>query len=143
MIKKQLLINENETYADIYDHFFWLYYGDYSVSEITESLLLENQDIIKYSDDYNHFWYAIAKAQWECKELIATVFEKVKDIIENEHDILLLKNGGVNENILKKRAKSLSKFLAGLSGERKTPKSRTRIFKRPAFKKGDCLTFKL
>jgi len=38
---------------------------------------------------------------------------------------------------------SLSKFLTKLQTERKAPKSRTRPYKRPAFKKGDCLTFKL
>lgn len=143
MEHKQILITENETFADIYDHFFWLYYGDYSVSEITDSLILENNDIIKYSEDYNHFWYALAKAQWECKELSDRVFEKVKDIIENKHDVLLLKKVGVSEPILRKREKSLIKFLEGLKIERKAPKSRTRVSKRPAFRKGDCLTFKL
>jgi hypothetical protein len=140
---KQIKITENETYADTYDHFFWLYYGDYSVSEITDSLISEFNDIVKYSEDYNHFWYAIAKAQWECKELNESVFEKVKDIIENKHDILLLKEAGLSQQILRKREKSLLKFLTDLKIERKAPKSRTRPSKRPAFRKGDCLTFKL
>lgn len=143
MNSKQLLVNENETFADVFDDFFWHYYNEYSVTDITNHLISENSKFEKYSDDYNHFWYAIAQAQWECNELDQAVYEKVKDIIENGHDHLLSKSIETTDQIISERKIALVEFYYNLQTKTKIPRISTQPYRLPAFKKGECITFKL
>lgn len=137
-------ISSNDTYADIYGEFFDLYNEGHTVAEISKKIISANQDIINKKDCSNDFWFAVAKAQWECKQLDKELLDRVTDIIKTGADLEVWRESGSNEKDIAKRKNVLDKFLANLQTER--PKAKTRkkkIIRQPVFEKGDCLTFKL
>jgi len=139
-----IAISSNDTYADIYGDFFNLYNEGLDVAEISEKLISNNQETINDLEECNNFWFALAKAQWDCKLLDKIIFDKVREIIETGADLEIWKQLDTNENDIKKRKIVLDKFLADLQIERKKVKSRKKkIIRKPVFEKGDCLTFRL
>ncbi len=137
-------ISSNDTYADFYGEFFEMYNDGLDIVEISRKLIAENQETINDTDDCNNFWFALAKAKWECKQLDKELFDRVKSIIETGADLEVWRQLDSDEKDIKKRQFVLNKFLADLQKER--PKAKSRKKKRicqPAFEKGDCLTFKL
>lgn len=137
-------ISSNDTYADIYDEFFDLYNEGQSLEEISKKLIADNQETINKPDDSNNFWFALAKAQWECKQLETEISEKVKQIIETGSDLQVWRRLDADEKDIKKRKVVLDKFWADLQTERPKAKSRKKkVIKQPPFDTGDCLTFKL
>lgn len=137
-------ISSNDTYADIYGEFFNLYNDGHDVAEISKKLIADNQEIINDKDDCNNFWFALAKAQWECKQLDKEIFNLVKKVVETGADIEVWRQLDAEEKDIKKRKIVLDKFLADLQTERPKAKSRKKkIIRQPVFDKGDCLTFKL
>lgn len=137
-------ISSNDTYADIYGDFFDLYNDGFDVIEISKKLISDNQETIKNSDDSNNFWFALAKAQWECKQLDKELFERVKEIIETDADLEVWRELDADEKDIKKRKVILNKFLEDLQTKKTKAKSRKKkIIRQPVFEKGDCLTFKL
>lgn len=137
-------ISSNDTYADIYDEFFGLYNDGQLVEDISKKLIADNQETINEPDDSNNFWFALAKAQWECKQLDTAIFERVKHIIETGSDLEVWRRLDADEKDIKKRKVVLDNFLADLETEKPKAKSRKKkVIKQPPFEKGDCLTFKL
>ncbi len=137
-------ISSNDTYSDIYGEFFDLYNDGLDVAEISKKLIAENQETIKDKDDCNNFWFALAKAQWECKQLNKDIFDRVKKAVETGADLEVWRQLDADEKDIKKRKAVLDKFLADLQTERPKAKSRRKkIIRHPVFDKGDCLTFKL
>ena len=137
-------VSSNDTYADIYETFFSLYNDGQSVVEISETLISDNAEIINDQEDCNNFWFALAKAQWECKQLDPEVFTRVKQIVESGSDLEGWRRLDAEEKDIKKRKILLDKFLSDLQSERPKPKARKKkVNRQPAFNKGDCLTFKL
>jgi hypothetical protein len=137
-------ISSNDTYADIYEAFFDLYNDGYKVVEISNKLITDNQETINNNDDSTNFWFALAKAQWECKQLDKDIFNRVKQIIESGSDISIWRNLDASEKELKKRKVVLDKFLTDLQKVKPKAKSRKiKIMRQPVFEIGDCLTFKL
>ncbi|MBN8786962.1 MAG: hypothetical protein J0I84_07720 [Terrimonas sp.] len=137
-------ISSNDTYAGVYDEFFELYDAGLSVKEITERLIASNQETINEPDSSNDFWFALAKAQWECKELDPDIFDRVRTIIQTGTDLKVWRRQGADEKSIAKRKIVLAKFLAQLQTERPKAKSRKKkVIRQPVFEKGDCLTFKL
>lgn len=137
-------ILSNDTYADIYGEFFDLYNDGLDVAEISKKLIATNQETINDKDDCNNFWFALAKAQWECKQLDKDIFDRVKKIVETGADLEVWRQLDADEKDIKKRKVVLDKFLADLQTERPKAKSRKKkIIRQPVFDKGDCLTFKL
>jgi len=137
-------ISSNDTYADIYGEFFDLYNDGLEVAEISEKLIAGNQETINDTDDCNNFWFALAKAQWECKQLDKDIFDRVKNVIETGADLEVWRQLDADEKNIKKRKAVLDKFLADLLTDRPKAKSRKKkIIRQPVFEKGDCLTFKL
>lgn len=137
-------ISSNDTFADAYAEFFELYDDGFSVKEITERLLASNHETINEPDCSNDFWFALAKAQWECKELDADVYDKVKVIIETGADLEVWRRQDADDKSITKRKAVLDKFLAQLQIERPKAKSRKKkVIRQPVFEKGDCLTFML
>lgn len=137
-------ISSNDTYSDIYGEFFDLYNDGLDVAEISKKLIADNKEIINDTDDCNNFWFALAKAQWECKQLDKDIFYRVKEIVETGADLEVWRQLDANEKDIKKRKVVLDKFLADLQTERPKAKSREKkIIRQPVFEKGDCLTFKL
>ena len=139
-----IAISSNDTYADIYDEFFDLYNDGQSIKDISKKLTADNQETINEPDDSNNFWFALAKAQWECKQLDTVILERVKQIIETGSDLEAWRRLDADGKDIKKRKVVLDKFLADLQTEKPKAKSRKkRVIKQPPFEKGDCLTFKL
>jgi len=137
-------ISSNDTYADIYSEFFDLYNDGLDVEEISKKLIADNQETIDDTDDSNNFWFALAKAQWECKQLDNDIFARVKNVIETGADLEVWRHLDADEKDIKKRQVVLDKFLADLQTERLKAKSRKKkIIRQPVFEKGDCVTFRL
>lgn len=137
-------ISSNDTYADIYDEFFDLYNDGQSVNDISKKLIVDNQETINEPDDSNNFWFALAKAQWDCKQLDTEILERVKEIIETGLDLEVWRRLDADEKDIKKRKVVLDKFLADIQAERLKAKSRKKkVIRQPPFEKGDCLIFKL
>lgn len=139
-------ISSNDTYADVYSDFFELYNAGRDLSAISEKLIKDYRETIVLSEDANNFWFALAKAQWECKQLNPDVLDRVRDIVESGSDIEVWRQLDADEKDIKKRKVYLNKFLADIEIEK--PKARARKKKtikilQPLFEKGDCLTFKL
>lgn len=135
-------ISSNDTYADVYDEFFELYDEGLPVKEITERIIASNQEIINEPDNSNDFWFALAKAQWECKELDPNIFDKVNAIVETGADLETWRRQDADEKSIAKRKVVLEKFLAQLQTKRPKAKSRKKkVIRQPVFEKGECLTF--
>jgi len=135
-------ISSNDTYSDIYSDFFDLYNDGLDVSEISKKLIADNQGTINDTDDCNNFWFALAKAQWECKQLDKGIFERVKNVIETGVELEVWRQLDADEKDIKKRKAVLDKFLVDLQTERLKAKPRKKkIIRQPVFEKGDCVTF--
>lgn len=137
-------ISSNDTYADVHNLFFELYNDGLEVDEISKKLISENQEILSDPEDCNNFWFALAKAQWECKLLNEDVYNRIKSIIETGADLEVWRQLEADQKDIKKRKVVLNKFLISLQTERPKPKARKKkIIRQPVFEKGDCLTFKM
>ena len=137
-------LSSNDTFADVYGELFELYNEGQDVKEITSKLLKTNNDLLTDKADSNNFWFAIAKAQWECKSLDSEIYDRVRRIIENKEDLGVWRELGAGDKEIAKRDKTLVKFLEQLSEKREKAKSRKKKkILNPIFEKGTCLTFKL
>lgn len=137
-------IASNDTYADFYSEFIDLYNEGMDVPEITKKLIRENQDTINDTDDSSNFWFALAKAQWDYKQLEPSVLERVTTIIESGTDTTSWRELGASEKDIEKRKEALDKFLVTLQTEKPKAKPRKKtVITKPSFEKGDCLTLKL
>ena len=137
-------LSSNDTFADIYGQFIEQYNEGQDVKEITNQLLSANKDLLSNQSDSNNFWFAVAKAQWECKSLDKEIFNRVKDIVESKNDLDVWRELGADEKDIRKREGVLQKFLGQLSIDKEKPKARKKKrITRPVFEKGTCLAFKL
>jgi len=136
-------ISSNDTYSDVYTYFFDLYNNGIEVREISKQVIAKNQEIINDADDSNNFWFALAKAQWECKQLDEDLFNKVKRIIDAGADLKVWRQLNAKEKDIQKRKLALDKFLSRISIEKSKAKPRKKkIIRQPIFEKGDCIAFK-
>lgn len=137
-------ISSNDTYGDIYDQFMELYNEGRSHAEISERLIRENKETIGIEEDAPNFWYALAKAQWECRGLDKDVLDRVEDHILAGRDLEIWKELGASNSDLVARRKALDKFLAKLKSDRPAAKKRKKKkFYDSIFKKGDCLAYRM
>ena len=138
------VISSNDTYADVFGNFFDLYNEGLEIDDITKRIIVEYQDTINDTTDNNNFWFALAKAQWECKQLDKGLFNRIKKIIETGADLEVWRQLGASENDIEKRQIALDKFLTDLQSEKPKAKPRKKkVICQPVFEKGDCLAFKL
>lgn len=137
-------ISDDDTFCEIYERFFELYDAGLGVEEITEKVASEFQEIRGLREAVNNYWFAIARAQWECKSLDETVFATVKTIVETESDITIWMELGATDDDITKRRRVLRRFLQSLA----RPKARIRPRRKrrksvPAvYDTGDCIVFK-
>jgi len=137
-------ISSNDTYADVYGAFFELYDDGLEISEISAKLASSFRESVDDPDDANNFWFALCKAQWECKELDPELLEKVEKIVQSGNDIEVWRRLDASEADLKKRAIALEKFLTKLRSEKPKARNRKRrIIRQPVFEKGECIVFNL
>jgi hypothetical protein len=137
-------LSSNDTFEDIYQEFFELYNIGLEVPAITKHILADNKELQANYEDKNSFWFALAKAQWECGALDKEIYEKVKSIIEGGHDLKLWEELNGTSGDQKKREKVLTEFLTKISSPNSKIKKRKKtVLRQPVFEKGDCLVFKL
>jgi hypothetical protein len=137
-------ISSNDIYADVYGSFFELFNAGSEVPEITCHLTQQFADTVADPDENHDFWFAVAKAQWECQQLDAEVLARVARIIESDDNIRVWQELDASTSDLKKRRAVLEKFLAQLQSERGSARKRKKkIIREPVFEKGECLTFRL
>lgn len=137
-------VSSNDTYADVYGDFIDLYNKGLEVKDVSAQLILRYQSTINDNDDCNNFWFALAKAQWECKQLDPELLTKIIDIVKTGADLESWRRLDADPKSIAQRKIVLDKFLATLQTERVKAKSRKKkVIRQPVFEKGDCLTFKL
>lgn len=119
-------IKDNDTFQDIYHHFFDLYNQGQTPSAVSKQILEEYKVLFDDHDDRNNGLFGLALAQWETSSLDAEIHKEVKHIIEGGGDITKWKELGADEKTLKKRSLALAKFLVQISTERVKPKPRIR-----------------
>jgi len=138
-------ISSNDTFADTYEQFIELYNEGGTSSEITSKLIEENKnDLETIPEDAPNFWYAVAKAQWECKALELSVLERVEYYIQSGEDLKIWKELGGTPADLAARKIVLEKFLTKLKTERKSPRLRRRKkLYDSVFRAGDCLVYRM
>lgn len=122
-------VDESDTFADVYDHFFDQYNSGATPEAAATSVRTELNDFfVEYDDQYDaHF--ALALAQWETQSLEQSLLKKVEEYVESGADLKNWEERGADSQTLKKRATALSSFLKKLRTPRPTKKRR----KRPKF----------
>src|SRR5687767_10764547 len=115
-------ISSNDAYADVFSEFFDLYNEGKTVAEVTKTVLLNNKELLEMPEEANNLWFALAKAQWQCKELQPDVFDRVKTIIESGSDLDVWRELGATANEIEKRRKALNRFLELIESERTNAK---------------------
>ncbi len=129
-------ISSNDTYADIHSAFFDLYNEGVEVVEISKKLIAENQDIIKDPDDCNNFWFALAKAQWECKQLDPKLFSWVQEIIETGSDLKIWRQLEADEKEIKNGKLHLTNFFLTCKSKKRNRKAgKRKLFDNLSLKK--------
>lgn len=137
-------ISSNDSYKDVYSEFMDLYNDGLEVQEITEIIIKRNSEIINDPEDGPNFWFAMAMAQWQCKGLDNNIFNKVKQIVENDEDIKIWHELGASRKDIDKRRGVLKAFIEKISTENpKAKRRKKKILRDSIFQKGDCLVFKL
>lgn len=139
-----IAVSSNDTYADVYGAFFDYFDKGLDVPEISARLTALHEETLNDPVDAGNFYFALAKAQWECKQLDPELYSKVATIIKSGSDIDAWRQLDASAKDLKRRATALRAFLTKLSTEK--PKSRRRkkqIVRQPIFEKGECIVFRL
>jgi hypothetical protein len=130
-------LSSNDTFEDIYSEFFEMYNNGLQVPEITKNILSANIELQSDYEDKNSFWFALAKAQWECGNLDQTVYVKVKSIVKNGDELKLWVELNGTSNDVNKRKKVLEDFLEKISKPIVKIKKRKKIVtQKPVFQKG-------
>lgn len=137
-------ISSNDTFQDVMLDFMELYNEGKNVQEITKIIKLNYEEDLASEEDSNNVWFALAKAQWDCKEMHPEILGRIRKIIESKSDLKLWEDLGAPKSDIKAREKVLQKFLSKISLEKKNAKKRVKKkFIDAIFEKGDCLAIKL
>ena len=137
-------ISSNDTYADLFAIFFEQYDDGREPADISKEMIAANRVTIEDPDDCNNFWFALAKCQWDCKQLDLELLSRVRDIIHSSTDLDVWRRLDASERDIFKRKIVLEKFLAKLESERPNAKPRKKkVIRQPIFEAGICLTFTL
>lgn len=148
MSTRVVSLTNDDVYADIYYEFFELYNEGHTVKDISSKLLAENKEIYNNPKDLNaghNFWFALAMAQWECKQLDPDVLARVTNIITSDKNIAAWRDLGASQSDLKKRQAALVSFMRILRSEKpkpRLPRKKSALVHPAVYRKGDCLTFK-
>ena len=124
-------ITQSDEYCEIYERFMEEYDEGKPVADITKDILEEYLDEFEENDGILHdVFFALGKAQWMCGGISEVIYSRIRQIIENDDNIIFLRELDATEADLKMRKKNLDKFLHSLSSprekarKRKTPESR-------------------
>jgi hypothetical protein len=138
-------LEKNQTFLSTYVEFMDDYNHGFSVDWITGKILQQAKfdGIIEEHKDIYSFYFALAKAQWECGELQAEILNKVTHIINSGADIEKWKSLNFSDKDLKTREKWLKNFLNKIETANTTvkPPKLPRYAKAPPYRAGDCIAY--
>ena len=80
-------LSSSDTFSDIYSSFYDLYNEKKDIEATMLKLRQEYKEIIEEEDESNEFYFAVAKAQWECGLLQDNYLNKIKEIIDSKSEI--------------------------------------------------------
>ncbi len=115
-------IEGNDTFQDIYSNYMERYNSGDDPRQIKQDILLDFADYFADSDDHNNALFGLSKGLWETKSLDKETLDKVTQIITSESDLVLWRELGATEDIIKKRKNRLDKFLKTITAEKDKPK---------------------
>ena len=139
---------QTDEFCEIYDNFMEEYDEGKPVAEITAGILAKYHAEFDDDDSVMHdVYFALAKAEWMCREQSEAILARVKEIIETEANIEFYRELEATESDLKIRRRNLEKFWTMLC----TPREKARKRKRaappaekplPPLEVGDCFAYK-
>jgi hypothetical protein len=128
--------------ADIYGDYMERYDDGEEHAAIREYLERDNAEALDDEDECPVFYYALAKAQWECGALETNVLQRVRNQITSGDGLERWEEDGAT--YLKKRNDALAKFLAQINTPKVKPRKRRKIRHAPAsYQPGDCIAITL
>lgn len=137
-------ITSTDTFQDIYSDFYDLYNKEHDISFICKELEQKYASVISDEDEANEYFFAMAKAKWECGFLDNELLTKIKTIVESGSELQRWKDLGASKSNLAKREKAINIFYTKLQEVNEKPKRPKKIKLRDSiFKKGDCLSINL
>lgn len=124
-------LTQSDEYCEIYERFMEEYDEGKPVADITKDILEDYLDEFEEDDGVLHdVYFALGKAEWMCGGISDAIYNRISNIINNNENIVFLKELEATESDLKLRKKNLEKFLKSLSvprekaRKRKTPESK-------------------
>lgn len=142
----ELSITQNDEFCEVKEEFIEYYNSGMPVSDITKTILDEYRKEFDETDGvFHNVYFAIAYCEWLCCEQSDTIMKAVSEIIENNTDILYIKELGASESDVKYRRKQLDSFLAKIKTPKEKPQKRCPPPKDktlPPLKAGDLFSYK-
>ena len=137
-------ISSNDTYEDVFDTFFGYYNQKQSLAEILLKLEKEFTETISDPDDALNYYFALAKAEWECGLLDKKLLQIVDDSITSGAALDSWKTLNSSSSDLKKREKALTLLQEKLHSVNANPKKpkQPKLYD-SIFQKGDCIIVNL
>ena len=95
-------ITQSDEYCEIYERFMEEYDEGKPVADITKDILDEYLDEFEETDGVLHdVYFALGKAQWMCGGISKTIYNRVRQIIENGDNIIFFQELESTETYLK------------------------------------------
>ena len=138
---------QTDEFCEIYDRFMEEYDEGKPIAKITAGILAKYHAEFDDDDGIMHdVYFALAKAEWMCKEQSELVLTRVKEIIETKANIEFYRELEATEEDLKLRQRNLQKFWNTLQvpRERARKRKKTAVPEKalPPVEIGDCFAYK-
>jgi len=137
-------ITSNDTFKDIYHDFYELYNSFDDIDSICNKLKIKYESVINDEDEANDYFFALAKAKWECGLLDKNLLHKIKTIVDSGSEVARWKRLGASKSDLINREQSLFVFYSKLFTHNiKLNKPKKVKLIHSIFHKGDCISIDL
>ncbi len=133
---------QDDTTCDIKEDYLDLLKVGMSKEEALKKIIEYNEDRLRYEDERDLFWMALADTQWKYGRLDEKVKKRAIEAIESGRDLEIWKKD--NPKLYKKRKIVLEKLKEKLNTEQLQEKKITKMtFERPNWKVGDVILYQL
>ena len=138
---------QTDEFCETYDNFMEEYDEGKPVAEITAGILAKYHAEFDDDDGIMHdVYFALAKAEWMCREQSEAILARVKEIIETKANIEFYRELEATEEDLNLRQRNLQKFWSTLQVPREKARKRKRVLAvekaLPPVEIGDCFAYK-
>lgn len=138
---------QTDEFCETYDNFMEEYDEGKPVAEITAGILAKYHAEFDDDDGIMHdIYFALAKAEWMCREQSELILARVKEIIETKANIEFYRELEATEEDLKLRQRNLQKFWNMLQVPREKARKRKKALASekalPPAEIGDCFAYK-